>query len=100
MSDYHSTLDGDGPCDDCGTPDNIVWFTDEVFWHNVVQIDRSRWDGREPILCLECFVRLAEERGMRPTGWRVAPEWPWREDEAVRLAVATAATKRWQEADS
>lgn len=69
--EYLSTLHGDAPCQDCGTEDNIVWFTDSVVW-NAVCVAES------PILCLPCFVARAELVGFRPTGWRVAPEWPWR----------------------
>lgn len=83
-----STLHGgDGPCEDCGTPDNIVWFTDSAFWNNVMW----RHSGLEwgdvgipsPILCLPCFIKRAEAVGYRPTGWHVSPEWPWRRDDTV-----------------
>lgn len=68
--DTHSTLHGDGPCADCGTPHNICWFTESVFW-NAVLVDES------PILCLPCFIRRVEAVGYRPVAWRVLPEWPW-----------------------
>lgn len=71
--EYRSTLDGDSPCQDCGTNANPVWFTDSVFWNNVCTED-------SPILCLPCFIARAEAKGFRPTGWRVTPEWPWRRD--------------------
>lgn len=80
-----STLDGDTPCAECGANTNIVWFTDSTFWNNVVRREgevvygyaMKRWGG-DPILCLPCFIKVAEERGFRPTGWRVSPEWPVR----------------------
>lgn len=71
-----TTLRGDGPCSDCGTADNIVWFTESVFWNAVCRADP---EAMEPILCIRCFVRRTEEQGFRPTGWRLLPEWPWRE---------------------
>lgn len=77
---YQSTLEGDRPCADCGTSDNLVWFTDDVLWNTVIRSDLSRW-GVDPVLCVTCFVRLAEEAGLRPTGWRVLPQWPWAWDD-------------------
>src|SRR5688500_7105173 len=65
-----STLSGDTPCWDCGTEQNIVWFTDNVFW-NAVCPDES------PILCLPCFIKRTEAAGYRPVAWRVLPEWGW-----------------------
>lgn len=65
---------GDGPCSDCGTADNIVWFTESVFWNAIC---RSTPDYIEPTLCIPCFVARAEGMGYRPTGWRLLPEWPW-----------------------
>lgn len=88
--EFLTTLEGDGPCAECGTEENVVWFTDNTFWNAVVRLPNDyegardeyryaieRW-GREPILCIRCFVAVAEERGFRPTGWRLLPEWPTR----------------------
>lgn len=76
MSDaVESTLDGDVPCDDCGTGENLVWFTDDVVWNYVC---RPVGYSSDPILCLPCFVKRAELAGLRPTGWHVLPQWPWR----------------------
>lgn len=93
---FRSTLLGDGPCTECGTSANIVWGTDSAFWNNVIRYEwigapsdpqdtyaDHRW-GHEPILCLPCFVKVAEERGFQPVAWRVVPEWPWRYDESAR----------------
>lgn len=66
-------LGGDGPCTDCGG-DNIVWFTDSVFWNEVCRRDPNQ---PEPVLCVHCFVRRTERLGIRPTGWRLLPEFPW-----------------------
>lgn len=69
-----STLNGDGPCVDCGGP-NIVWFTDNVLWNEVC---RRNPDQPDVILCIPCFVARAEVGGLRPTGWRLLAEFPWR----------------------
>ena len=76
-AEYGSTLDGDTPCDACGTTVNLVWFTESAFWNNVVRNDpASPYFGADAILCIPCFVALAERVGYRPTGWRLMPEWP------------------------
>lgn len=77
MSTVPEDLRGDGPCSRCGTQDNIVWFTDSVFWNHVVRVPESVYYEREPILCIPCFVILAHEIGYRPTGWRLSPEFKW-----------------------
>lgn len=84
MTAFPDTLRGDGPCDDCGTVDNPVWFTDSVFWNEVV-----RFTGHAGgILCINCFVILANRAGFRPTGWRLAPDWHWETiaEHAIRYA--------------
>lgn len=70
---------GDGPCDDCKTLDNPVWFTDNVFWNDVM--------GKEGgnILCPQCFVERAESK-YSPTGWRFVPEFKWSERKKPRRA--------------
>ena len=85
-------LRGDGPCADCGTRDNIVWFTENVLWNDVV---RSEPDYVEPILCLPCFVIRADRRGLIVTGWRVLPEWSWhiRPGSPHDVAAALAGTE-------
>lgn len=65
-----TTLHGDAPCFDCGSNENIRWWTDNVFW-NAVCPDHS------PILCIMCFARRAEATGFRPRAWRVIPEFDW-----------------------
>jgi hypothetical protein len=74
-------LRGDGPCRDCDTPDNIVWFTDNVLWNEVV---RRPNDGQCGILCIPCFIVRVDAAGLVPTGWRLTPEWPWREREQAK----------------
>lgn len=68
-------LRGDGPCSNCGTLDNIVWFTDSVFWNAVVRVEPRLTDDAE-ILCVVCFVVMADARGYR-CNWRVTPEFHW-----------------------
>lgn len=65
---------GDVPCYDCGTLDNIVWFTDNVVWNEVC---RPEGFTHDPILCVTCFVVRAE-KVIAPTGWRIIPEYPVR----------------------
>jgi hypothetical protein len=64
------TLNGDGPCADCGTIENIIWHTANVFWNAVCQPDN-------PILCVRCFVARVEAVGYKPQGWVLEPDWPW-----------------------
>lgn len=75
FSDLPIGLRGDGPCTDCSTWNNIVWFTDNVFWNAVCR--QGNYD--EPILCIPCFVKRARKFGYLPTGWRLLPEWEWRQ---------------------
>lgn len=53
-------------CDKCKRP-NIVWYADNDLWNAVVGDDWS-------ILCPICFVKLAEEKGISCTSWRVSRE--------------------------
>ncbi len=71
-------LRGDGPCQDCGTLDNIVWFTDNVFWNQVVGGPATMYDPGG-LLCIPCFVLRVDAAGLNPTGWRLLPEWRWDE---------------------
>lgn len=68
--DEASTLNGDNPCDDCGTPDNIIWFTDNTLWNAVCTEDN-------PKLCIRCFVKRFEQIGYSTVSWRVLPAWDW-----------------------
>ena len=71
-------LRGDGPCFNCGTLDNPVWFTDSEIWNGVVRRDPGAMDQ---ILCFPCFVTAADIRyEWQITGWSIQPE--WREDAA------------------
>lgn len=77
MNGLPEHLRGDGPCSNCGTADNIVWFTDSVFWNEVVRTEPRLTDDAE-ILCILCFVKMTARRGIDPVGWRLTPEFPIR----------------------
>lgn len=71
-------LRGDGPCDDCGTLDNIHWFTENVLWNAVTGEQVVHEQPHTGILCIPCFIKRADAAGLHPTGWRLLAEWPWR----------------------
>jgi hypothetical protein len=68
---------GDGPCADCGTENNIIWFTDNTFWNAVTAENVVHEESSGTILCVTCFVDRAHVAGYRPMRWRLLPEWPW-----------------------
>jgi len=70
-------LRGDGPCADCGTDDNIVWFTDGAFWNRVMESTNPPGQGNGGIVCVPCFVKRTDDAGLWPTGWRLVPEFHW-----------------------
>ncbi len=69
---------GDGPCERCGTVNNIIWFTDNVFWNEVTGQNLVHEQRPTSILCIRCFVIMTHEKGIQPTGWRLIPEFPRR----------------------
>lgn len=71
-------LRGDGPCHDCGTPDNIIWFAPSVFW-NIVMGGPAAMGDPGGIVCIPCFVKRTDAAGYAPTGWQLTPEWRWTE---------------------
>lgn len=66
---------GDGPCGDCGTPDNIIWSTDSPLWNRVIRPQGEI--EADPFLCVPCFVVRVDKAGLSPTGWRLVPDWHW-----------------------
>jgi len=79
-------LRGDGPCSDCGTLDNVVWFTDNVLWNHVMAFPEVSFDDPGGILCIPCFVIRVDAAGLFPTGWRLLPDFHWetREEREAR----------------
>ena len=57
---------GDGPCADCGTPDNIGWFVDSSVWNAACPPDEG-----SPILCIPCFAVRAHKHGITGT-WKLS----------------------------
>jgi len=45
---------GDGPCADCGTEENPVWYADNDLWNMVMGEEGYK------ILCVPCFAERAE----------------------------------------
>jgi hypothetical protein len=79
MSELPETLRGDGPCRDCGTTDNIVWSAENVLWNEVMSYpDPPKHGDPGGILCIPCFVKRVEVAGLKPVGWRLVADWPWR----------------------
>jgi hypothetical protein len=71
---------GDSPCADCKTKVNPRWFTDNVFWNdvmgeNLVKNERNDKEGGK-ILCPICFIKRAEKK--YDCKWRLIPEFPWK----------------------
>jgi diadenosine tetraphosphate (Ap4A) HIT family hydrolase len=69
-------LRGDGPCHNCGTPDNVCWFAESPFWNHVMGGPQAT-DDPGGILCIPCFVKRADAAGFAPPGWRLMPDWHW-----------------------
>ncbi len=73
------SLRGDGPCGDCGTPDNVVWHAENVLWNAVMSFPNPPSHG-DPggIVCIPCFVKRVQVAGLNPVGWTLTADWPWR----------------------
>lgn len=67
------SLRGDGPCWDCGTPDNIRWWTDSALWNRVMGGPDAR-DDPGGIVCVSCFVARVAAAGLAVPAWRLMPE--------------------------
>lgn len=59
-------------CQDCAGP-NRVWFAPSPLWNLVMGGPEAKGDPGG-IVCPMCFIRRAEEAGIVPTAWVVAPE--------------------------
>lgn len=90
MSELPDNLRGDGPCGDCGTPDNIVWHAENVLWNAVMSFPNPPSHG-DPggIICIPCFVKRVQVAGLKPVGWTLTADWPWRwTPEGFKVAMA------------
>lgn len=67
-------LRGDGPCQDCGTPDNIRWFAPSVVWNHVMGGTQAT-DDPGGIVCVPCFIKRVDAAGFAPTVWQITPNW-------------------------
>ncbi len=65
---------GDAPCADCGREFNPVWWTDNVFWNDVMG-DNVVGNERMKIICPLCFMARAEQK--YNCAWRILPDWKW-----------------------
>ena len=72
----HKIFGGDSPCKDCGTDENIIWHTDNVFWNMVMdnEDDHVFGDERGSILCVHCFVKRAEQK-FDIRSWKLEPNY-------------------------
>lgn len=76
---------GDNPCADCGAKENPIWWTDNVFWNEVMgrQEKFGSEDRRGNILCPICFIRRAEEKF--DCNWRLIPDFPWKKTKDSKI---------------
>jgi len=63
------TAAGDERCARCGHVNNVPWFAPSPLWNQVV-----RANNHSEMLCPMCFMKLAEESGVKTTGWQLIPE--------------------------
>lgn len=63
----HPDIRGNGPCNDCNTVNNIVWFTHNPYWNAVV-------GDQALILCVVCFAIRAHVKGLHPIAWALIAE--------------------------
>lgn len=66
-------------CHICGGK-NITWYADNELWNQVV-VDIGI------ICCPLCFVKLAEQKGIKPTAWRLSRECDEPEVDKLRLEI-------------
>jgi hypothetical protein len=63
-------------CDRCKRRHGVVWFAPSDVWNAVMREgDRGKPDEFS-FCCPICFIQLADERGIKSTGWCVSPEEP------------------------
>ncbi len=64
-------ISGNIACINCLTREDIIWYTDNVFWNEVMGKNE-----RNKILCVYCFTKRAEKK-FKIMGWRLLPDWKW-----------------------
>lgn len=70
-------------CEKCGGP-NVTWFAPNHLWNEV-----ARTQDCDPMLCPVCFIKAAEEKGVKPSSWRVAPRMGERASRGLLIGLAS-----------
>ncbi len=75
MTDREQTRRDEMTCDRCGRRHGVVWFAPSEIWNAVMRGGERGNPDEFPFCCPECFIHLAEQRGIETTtGWLVTPE--------------------------
>lgn len=82
MKKHQIIYRGDYPCQDCGIEENIVWFTDNIFWNSIMRDNKVANENCSGILCVNCFVKRAEKK-FKVRGWKLTPEWKWETSDQI-----------------
>lgn len=72
-------------CQSCGGH-NPVWFAPNELWNRVTE-------DKALIICPVCFIKLAEAKGIRPTGWLLQEE-----SRTVQVEILAAEEKAYKDA--
>lgn len=74
MASHRALTRDEMTCDRCGNRHDVVWFAPSDIW-NAVMRDGDRGNPDEYSFCCPiCFMQLADERGIKNTGWLVIPD--------------------------
>jgi hypothetical protein len=61
-------------CNRCGG-ENVIWATPSPLWNLVMRGNDINGDPKwGDLVCIRCFVVLAEEAGVRPSRWRLTAD--------------------------
>jgi len=66
-------------CHLCGGK-NITWYVDNELWNKVI-------DSKVTILCPICFIKIAEQKNIKPTAWRLSMEGDAPEVDILRIKL-------------
>lgn len=73
MSMREHTYGDEMVCDRCTRRHNIVWIAPSDIWNEVMR-DGNRGNPDEfSFCCPNCFMQLANERGVGSRSWKVSP---------------------------